>query len=195
MKYKIIAFDLDGTLLNDVKEIPDENLRMLHRAAECGVQLVPATGRIYPGLPEQLRALPFVRYCICVNGAQVYDAWEKKAICRAEIPAARAIELAEFMDGLPVIYDCYQDDWGWMSGSMYAKIDEYISDPGVALLTKKTRTAVDDLKATLRNAGAENADAFQRPGAAAALAGCAARAVAGYIRDLVDKQQHRAEQP
>ena len=98
MKYKIIAFDLDGTLLNDVKEIPEENLRMLHRAAECGVQLVPATGRIYPGLPEQLRALPFVRYCICVNGAQVYDAWEKKVICRAEIPAARAIELAEFMD-------------------------------------------------------------------------------------------------
>ena len=49
MKYKIIAFDLDGTLLNDVKEIPEENLRMLHRAAECGVQLVPATGRIYPG--------------------------------------------------------------------------------------------------------------------------------------------------
>lgn len=153
LKYKIIAFDLDGTLLNDVKEIPEENLRMLHRAAECGVQLVPATGRIYPGLPEQLRALPFVRYCICVNGAQVYDAWEKKVICRAEIPAARAIELAEFMDGLPVIYDCYQDDWGWMSGSMYAKIDEYISDPGVALLTKKTRTAVDDLKATLRERG------------------------------------------
>ena len=154
MKYKIIAFDLDGTLLNDVKEIPEENLRMLRRAAECGVQLVPATGRIYPGLPEQLRALPFVRYCICVNGAQVYDAWEKNVICRAEIPAARAIELAEFMDGLPAIYDCYQDDWGWMSADMYAKIDEYISDPGVALLTKKTRTAVDDLKATLRERGA-----------------------------------------
>ena len=32
MKYKIIAFDLDGTLLNDTKEIPEENLRMLHRA-------------------------------------------------------------------------------------------------------------------------------------------------------------------
>lgn len=153
MKYKIIAFDLDGTLLNDAKEIPEENLRMLHRAAECGIQLVPATGRIYPGLPEQLRALPFVRYCICVNGAQVYDAWEKKVICRAEIPSARAIEMAEFMDGLPAIYDCYQDDWGWMSGSMYAKIDEFVIDPGVARLTKMTRTAVDDLKATLRERG------------------------------------------
>ncbi|MEI3063039.1 MAG: HAD hydrolase family protein [Oscillospiraceae bacterium] len=48
MKYKIIAFDLDGTLLNDVKEIPEENLRMLRRAAECGVQLVPATGGYIP---------------------------------------------------------------------------------------------------------------------------------------------------
>ena len=41
LKYKIIAFDLDGTLLNDVKEIPEENLRMLHRAAECGVLALP----------------------------------------------------------------------------------------------------------------------------------------------------------
>ena len=88
MKYKIIAFDLDGTLLNDVKEIPEENLRMLRRAAECGVQLVPATGRIYPGLPEQLRALPFVRYCICVNGAQVYDAWEKSDLPRGDTGGA-----------------------------------------------------------------------------------------------------------
>ena len=150
MKYKIIAFDLDGTLLNDTKEIPEENLRMLCRAAECGVQLVPATGRIYPGLPEQLRALPFVRYCICVNGAQVYDAWEKKVICRAEIPAARAIELAEFMDGLPVIYDCYQDNWGWMTRSMQENAAAFVPIDHSLRMVRSLRTPVDELKAYLR---------------------------------------------
>ena len=162
MKYKIIAFDLDGTLLNDVKEIPEENLRMLHRAAECGVQLVPATGRIYPGLPEQLRALPFVRYCICVNGAQVYDAWEKKVICRAEIPAARAIELAEFMDGLPVIYDCYQDNWGWMTRSMQENAAAFVPFDYALRMVRSLRTPVEELKAYLRgqNRGVQKLQLF-----------------------------------
>ena len=150
MKYKIIAFDLDGTLLNDTKEIPEENLRMLRRAAECGVQLVPATGRIYPGLPEQLRALSFVRYCICINGAQVYDAWEKKVICRAEIPAARALELAEFMDGLPAIYDCYQDDWGWLTRSMQENAAAFVPIDHSLRMVRSLRTPVDELKAYLR---------------------------------------------
>ena len=162
MKYKIIAFDLDGTLLNDTKEIPEENLRMLHRAAECGVQLVPATGRIYPGLPEQLRALPFVRYCICVNGAQVYDAWEKKVICRAEIPAARAIELAEFMDGLPVIYDCYQDNWGWMTRSMQENAAAFVPFDYALRMVRSLRTPVEELKAYLRgqNRGVQKLQLF-----------------------------------
>lgn len=34
MEYRLIAFDLDGTLLDDKKNIPEENLRVLAAAAE-----------------------------------------------------------------------------------------------------------------------------------------------------------------
>ena len=46
MPVKIIAFDLDGTLLDDKKHIPQENLRALREAAAAGALLVPATGRL-----------------------------------------------------------------------------------------------------------------------------------------------------
>ena len=125
----------------------------MKRAAELGIILVPATGRIYNGIPAALCELPFIRYCICMNGAWVGDVREKRTLYSAEIPAKRAVELLRFMDGLPVIYDCYQDDWGWMSRSMYEKVYEYVSDKKVAELTQRTRNQVDDLKALLLERG------------------------------------------
>ena len=80
MQYRLIAFDLDGTLLDGEKHIPPENLAALYAAAERGMHIVLATGRIYPGLPEELRKLPFLRWCITINGAYVYDAEEDSAV-------------------------------------------------------------------------------------------------------------------
>ena len=61
MSIKILAFDLDYTLLNDKKLIPPENFEALSFAASKGIYIVPATGRVYQGIPEELRRLPFMR--------------------------------------------------------------------------------------------------------------------------------------
>ena len=64
MKYKLIAFDLDGTLLDGRKQVSPENLRALEAAAESGAVVAAATGRIIGGIPEEIRSLPFLRYYI-----------------------------------------------------------------------------------------------------------------------------------
>ena len=69
MPVKLIAFDLDGTLLDERKNIPEENMQALLAAAEAGTLLVPATGRIFTGIPETLRQLPGSRFFITINGA------------------------------------------------------------------------------------------------------------------------------
>ena len=73
---KLIAFDLDGTILRDNKELSRRSLEALELAAGKGIRIVPATGRLYSGIPEEIRTLPFVRYVIAANGAEVYDAAE-----------------------------------------------------------------------------------------------------------------------
>ena len=73
-RIKLIAFDLDGTLLKDNKELAPETMEVLRQAAEAGICLVPTTGRLYDGVPEELRTQPFIRYVIAANGAEVYDA-------------------------------------------------------------------------------------------------------------------------
>ena len=70
---KLILTDLDGTLLRDDKRLSPANRTALERAAARDCQVVLATGRSYASLPGELRALPFLRYFIFMNGAKVYD--------------------------------------------------------------------------------------------------------------------------
>lgn len=154
LPYKIIAFDLDGTLLRDDKSIPPENLRALGWAAARGALLVPATGRIYRGLPAELRALPFLRYYILSNGAALYDSRADRLLYRGDIPLALALDCCEWLDTLPVIYDCYQNEQGWMSRAMLEAAPPYFAlEPEVLKMLYGLRKPVDDLKETLRERG------------------------------------------
>ncbi|MGO1369843.1 MAG: HAD family hydrolase [Senegalia sp. (in: firmicutes)] len=47
MKYKLIAIDLDGTLLNDEKVISSENIDTLKKLIDKNIEIVIATGRRY----------------------------------------------------------------------------------------------------------------------------------------------------
>ena len=153
MNGKLIAFDLDGTLLRNDKSLTDRSLRALYAAHERGALIVPATGRIYKGVPAALRLQPFSRYFITINGALVYDAQADEALYRAEIPCELALRLYEHMDALDVIYDCYKDNWGYVSRAMYERAGDYISDPGILELFYRSRTPVSDLKDYLRADG------------------------------------------
>ena len=74
MEIRLIAADMDGTLLDDEKGIPEENLRAFRACAAQGIEIVPATGRTMRGLPDELRNLPGVHYAILTNGAHAVDA-------------------------------------------------------------------------------------------------------------------------
>ena len=65
---QLIAMDLDGTLLTTDKRLTERNRNAMEKAAEAGIFIVPATGRIYTGLPEEIRDLSFIRYLILANG-------------------------------------------------------------------------------------------------------------------------------
>ena len=152
--YKLLAFDLDGTLLRDDKTLPEENLRALEAAAARGMVLLPATGRILRGVPEQLRALPFIRYYIVSNGAALVDTATGETLYRADIPLELALRVYDYLDTLPVIYDCYQDETGWMSREMYERCAPYFAqEPEIFRLVERLRIRVEDFKGTLRQSG------------------------------------------
>ena len=79
-KIKMIGLDLDGTLLNDKKELTSHTREILTRAIDQGVTVLVATGRPVTGIPEVLRNFPGMRYALTSNGGRILDLQEDKVL-------------------------------------------------------------------------------------------------------------------
>lgn len=79
-KYQLIAFDMDGTLLNQHKKISIKTQEAIQKAAQKGKTIILNTGRCPAELKEYFTLLPDVRYVNCVSGALVYDHLENKSL-------------------------------------------------------------------------------------------------------------------
>ena len=155
MEIKLIAFDLDGTLLREDKSISPRNLAALEKAARRGIHIVPATGRVYSVLPKELQQLEYIRYVICINGAVLFDKQTKQEIYSAQIPLDRTLALIDYIRRLPldVIYDCYADNTGWTTHKNFTLVDEYIPHMPMRELFHSSRKPVDDLVEHLQQRG------------------------------------------
>lgn len=151
----IIALDLDGTLLDSRKNLSEANRAALEAAAAQGILIVPTTGRFFGMMPPAIRDLPFVRYAITINGAQVYDRETDAAIVRDEIPLAMAVALMRLLDGYDVIYDCYRSNWGWMTAALKAKAPDYATDAHYLKMIRDFRNPVPELKKHLEATASE----------------------------------------
>lgn len=150
MPVKMIFLDLDGTLLNSRKEISPGNRAALAEASRRGIEIVPATGRFYNGMPQEVRELPFVRYAVTINGAQVYDRQEKRALYRREFTHEESEAIFDFMAAQPEAYDCFLDNGSYMDKSFFDRIGQYFPDPFMISYMQNTRTPVADFRAFIR---------------------------------------------
>ena len=149
---KLIAFDLDGTLLNDKKELTEENGRALLEAADKGIHLVPATGRFSGAMPEFFKELP-IRYAIYMNGAQIYDIQEQRVLDEVLVPWEQCVQVLEVFDWLPVLYDCYVDNRAYMSQAFRPYLEEYALNEHFLWMMRDLRTPVPELKQFVAQTG------------------------------------------
>ncbi|RDY25694.1 sugar-phosphatase [Romboutsia weinsteinii] len=86
--YKLIALDIDGTLLNSEKKITPEVFKSIQEAKKNGAKVVLSTGRPLPGvtpLLEELNLTDEGDYVICFNGALVQEVKNKNIISDVEM--------------------------------------------------------------------------------------------------------------
>ena len=150
---KLIVLDLDGTLLNSKKELSPGNFAALEAAAAKGIYVVPCTGRFFKAMPECIRSLPFLRYAITINGAEIYDVQADKALYTAPITPEQADRIFAALDTLPVIYDCFQDGWGWMDRKFYEISDQFAAADTAPGYIQNTRTPVENFRQVIKARG------------------------------------------
>ncbi|XVM05532.1 Cof-type HAD-IIB family hydrolase [Bacillus subtilis] len=70
---KLIAIDMDGTLLNDEQLISDENRKAIREAEDKGVYVVISTGRTLMTCRELAESLKLSSFLITANGSEIWD--------------------------------------------------------------------------------------------------------------------------
>lgn len=150
---KLIALDLDGTLLDNQKSLPCKNEEAIKKCIKQGIEIVPCTGRILSGIPEFLKDISGIRYAITVNGAVVVDMKENCVISACKINAESAIEMLQLAKQLGIVYDVYIDDCGYTQQCFLDEMKTYEIEEKVFELILKTRKVVPDVIEMVRKSG------------------------------------------
>ena len=117
MSYSLLACDLDGTLLNDNKEVSFGNKTAIEKASALGKTVIYATGRSLSEMVEYGDLLP-VRYGILESSSLIYDFKEKKILRRETLDPEIILELLDIIEKEDVMITAFS------SGKSYCGKDE-----------------------------------------------------------------------
>ena len=109
---KILFTDLDGTLLNDQKQISEGNLAAIRQALDLGHKVVISTGRALASAKKQAETLGLTMpgcYIIAFNGACIYDSYEQKVVFSQTIPMEYVCHLFEAAHSHGIHIQTYDD--------------------------------------------------------------------------------------
>lgn len=119
MNIKLIALDLDDTLLDHDQKISPQNHDSLIAAEQQGVRIVLASGRGPFGMQPYLEQLELDRregYAVCFNGAIVKRTDTNEQLRYAGLPHDIAVEVLQWAQQRKAVIQTYQDDTIYVSG-------------------------------------------------------------------------------
>ncbi len=96
MQPKLIAFDLDGTLLRDDLSLSPRVARAITEAQQSGVKITLASGRGFPALKPWVERLHITSPVIGYQGATIIDPLSEQVMYEHPFPRELLAELAEF---------------------------------------------------------------------------------------------------
>ena len=108
--YKLIAIDLDGTLLNSYGQVSERNREALKKAQEKGIQIVLASGRSTNSVKNISNELGDNNYIICGNGSLVYDLQSDEIIYDKFIEKKKALQIIKICEENSIYYNVYTEN-------------------------------------------------------------------------------------
>lgn len=141
--YKLIAIDMDGTLLKDDKTISQETFKAIELAADKGIKVVLATGRPLEGIKPYLKELNLMKdkdYALVFNGALVQNTSTGETIVKNTLKGSDYKYLYEISKKLKVNIHAFSKE-----GCITPKLSKYTEVEGDINKIPITIKAVKDV--------------------------------------------------
>lgn len=148
-KIKMIGLDMDGTLLTTEKKLTEYTMGILQKALDRGIEIVLSTGRAITGIPKELLEMPGMKYAVTINGARIIDLQENKVIYENTLSMEKALQLLDIIGRYDAIQEAFIDSVCYSDKEKLSHANDYFLHPSIAEYVLKSRTPVEDVKATV----------------------------------------------
>ncbi len=125
MPYRMIALDMDGTLLNSKKEVSPGTMDMIREAENSGKHVVLCTGRAVSELQPYDHILSEIRFGILLSGALLYDFREKKILDRSVFPEEETVRIHGAAAGRDVFLQLMSEGQAYIPKSKADRMADY----------------------------------------------------------------------
>ena len=108
--YKLIAIDLDGTILDSYGEVSENTKRILKETMKKGTKVIIASGRTIDSIKAIADEISTDKYIIAGNGSIIYDLQEKNVIYEKYIPKSKALNIIKICEDNSITYSVYTNN-------------------------------------------------------------------------------------
>lgn len=108
--YKLVAIDLDGTLLNSYGEVSNKNKEAIQKSIEKNVEIVLSSGRPIMSVKNLANEIGCNNYIICGNGAITYDIQNEEIIYNRFLEKAKVLQIIRICEENSIFYNIYTKD-------------------------------------------------------------------------------------
>ena len=105
--YKLIAIDLDGTLLNSNGVLSDETKNILQKIIEKNIKIVLASGRMIDSIKTIAGEIGRQKYLIAGNGAIVYDIENSEILYENFLTKEKVLDVIKICEENSIFYNIY----------------------------------------------------------------------------------------
>lgn len=108
--YKLIAVDLDGTLLNKYGMVTEKTKQTIRKVIEQGTDVVIASGRPIDSIKTIAQEIGSKNYFIAGNGSLIYDIKKDEIIYEKFLNKQKVLEIAKICEENSISYNIYTED-------------------------------------------------------------------------------------
>lgn len=144
-KVKLIAVDLDGTIISHAENISQKSIDAINKAAASGITVAVCTGRVMDEIPDSVKKIKGIKYFITSNGSSIVN-HEGYVIYSNPLESDTADKVLDILSEYKCMIDLYIDGKGYIQLSDIKKLDYYNVANGFDKVIKNSRTVKKNIR-------------------------------------------------
>lgn len=107
--YKLVAIDLDGTMLNSYGIVTENTKNVIKNTIQKGTDVIIASGRPIDSIQSIAKDIGSTNYFIAGNGALIYDIKQDNVIYEKYMSKQKVLEIIKLCEENSISYNVYTD--------------------------------------------------------------------------------------